>query len=543
MNLFRFGLWAPLLISGLVVGCGSDHSASSGSASEPFVSVTGQVSLDTPRPRDPGGFAAARFLEQASWGPNERAVEEVRRLGFSAWIDQQTAMAPSLMNPPSFVINYNNIDRAADIRAMNWVQSRFMDISLSGNDQLRQRVSWALFNFIPNNGGGHYAKSVYFNLLQRHAFSPYADLLKAVTLDSGMGEFLNNNQNIVGRPNENYARELMQLFSVGLVLLNPDGTLMRNARGQSIETYTQRDVVDATKALSGWKHVYMPNLPNSNGGNYGVPMRPHDDGRAHDYSEKRVLGKAITAGQSPEKDLETLLGILVGHPNAGPFVSQRLIQHLVTSEPSPQYVARVSKVFRETSGNLGQVVKAILLDPEARAGDDPAGGSSAGRIKEPMFVTLGTLRAMSCSAAISHYRPGSHPIGLGQDRLTPPSVFGYVSPFHRAPESLTLAPEQRLLTWNSFEDRSYFSRPFTRNLVNFRAAGCEVDAMLAAAQQSYEHFMVDASKRFFRGAMPPALMHQGLALMRDANSNNSIADRVERVLAFLMLSPSYGVVK
>jgi uncharacterized protein (DUF1800 family) len=338
----------------------------------------------------------------------------------------------------------------------------------------------------------------------------------------------------------------MQHFSVGLVMLNPDGTVLRNNRGQPVETYTQRDVVEATKALSGWKPDWIPNLPSSNHGNYGVPMRPADNGRAHDYSEKRVLGRVIPSGQSPEKDLDTLLGILVGHQNAGPFISTRLIQHLVTSDPSPQYVARVSRVFRETGGNLGQVVKAILLDPEARAGDNPGAGSTAGKIKEPLLVSLGVLRAMNCSAAINQFNQNTQtvdPIWLGQNRFWPPSVFGFVSPFHRAPESLTLAPEQKLLTRSSFDYRSNLSQPFTQNVVSFRAAGCEVDAILQAYERSNEHFIADASERFFRGAMPPALMHRGLSLIQDAHSNSSNAEKVERVLSFFILSPSYGVVK
>lgn len=542
MRLARYVLLG-LFGVGLLSGCGSEaprQSASSTTIS--FVPVEGQVTVEASRPTDPGVFAAARLLEQSTWGPTPRSIEEVRRLGVAAWIDQQLLMPPSLMSPPNFVINYNNGDRAAEDLAWGWINTRYHDFALAGQDQLRQRVAWALFNYIPVNAAGPYSGSVYFNLLQQNAFGSYKALLRAVSVDPTMGWFLNNDQNTAAKPNENYARELMQLFSVGLVQLNPDGSPKRDASGNAIETYSQADVVAATKALSGWERVWVANLPSSNWGNFGVPMRPREWRDAHDFSAKSVLGQRIPANQSPEQDLNSLLDILVNHPNTGPFVSLRLIQHLVTSDPSPQYVSRVASVFRSSGGNLGQVVKAILLDPEARVGDVPSQPASvAGKIKEPILHGFNVLRAMGCTSAVRDRWNPNNPLWLGQDRFGPPSVFGYVSPFHRAPESLTLAPEQRLIAYNELTRRLNRLNEEDRN--RFTQAGCELDAFVRASDISDAALVALINERFFKGAIPPPLQHGSFNLLQTQLLGRPALERVSSLLAVLVTTPTYGVVK
>jgi uncharacterized protein (DUF1800 family) len=209
----------------------------------------------------------------------------------------------------------------------------------------------------------------YLNLLQTHAFGQYGDLLKNLTLSPAMGNYLDNNQNTKWQLNENYGRELMQLFSVGLVQLNMDGTFKRDASGKVLETYSQKDVIEITRALTGWNFVPNPTdlIGNRNFANYGKPMIEFSN--RHDTDSKTFLGKTIPAGQSAAKDLDSLVEILVTHPNTAPFVSLRLIQGMTTSDPSPAYIQRVATVFKDTKGNLAKVVTAILTDPEARAGD------------------------------------------------------------------------------------------------------------------------------------------------------------------------------
>ena len=368
-----------------------------------FLPSTGQVNVTTPALGDLTAFAAARFLEQASWGPTPQSVQEVQRLGMAGWIDQQLKTAPSIAVAPSYVIDYDDDNRAAKDKAWAYFPRTFYNFALGGDDQLRQRVSWSLYNFIVvGNTGFAYGKVEYFNTLQRGALGSFSTLIRDVTLNPLMGAFLNNDQNRANQPNENYARELMQLFTVGLVKLNPDGTVQRDNNGKPLETYTQQDVIQATKALSGWAYDYNPFLPRTNGSNYGKPMVAANWNNAHDFSSKTLLGSSIPGGQSTAQDLDSLIAILVNHPNAAPFVSRRLIQNLVSSDPSPAYLERISKVFVASKGDLAQVVKAILLDPEARAGDDPAQQiARTGKIKEPILMHTNYLRALGCKYAVN----------------------------------------------------------------------------------------------------------------------------------------------
>jgi len=224
-----------------------------------FLPSTGQVSVATPVPTDVTAYAAARLLEQASWGPTPQSVQEVQRLGMAGWIDQQIKTSPSIAVAPSYVIDYDDDNKAAKDKAWAYFPRTFYNFALGGDDQLRQRVSWSLYNFIVvGNTGFAYGKVEYFNTLQRGALGSFSGLIRDVSLNPLMGAFLNNDQNRANQPNENYARELMQLFTVGLVKLNADGSVQRDSTGKPLETYTQQDVIQATKALSGWAYDYDP---------------------------------------------------------------------------------------------------------------------------------------------------------------------------------------------------------------------------------------------------------------------------------------------
>ena len=529
------------LLVALLAACGDSNKQAMAPS---FVASEGQVLVTDSKPKNANFYAASRLLEQASWGPNTASVAEVQRLGAAAWIDRQLALPASILRAPNYVIDYSEDNQAARDLAYGWIQLRFMDLALGGEDQLRQRMALALYNFIVANGNP-YGRVEYMNTIQRNALGSFSDLIKAVSLSPIMGTFLNNDQNVANSPNENYARELMQLFTVGLVLLNQDGTIQRDASGKPLETYNQQDVIEATKALSGWETAREQNLPQQNWGNFGVPMRPKSWNGAHSFEQKKVLGKIIPAGQSIEKDLDSLIAILVSHPNTAPFISRRLIQSLVTSNPSPEYMTRVSKVFVSSGGNLGQVAKAILLDPEARAGDSPTNQKpTVGKIKEPLLHHINLLRGMNCTAAVLDRNNRNSPFLNGEQRIfDSPSVFGYFPPDHKAPESLTPAPEQKLLNNRAFRDRAGGLNWSLDQTSNFTNAGCDIDLFVKASERSGEELVQLISVRYFKGAMPATLREGALNLLGSALLNEPHLRKVAMLLETLTTTPTFGVIK
>jgi uncharacterized protein (DUF1800 family) len=444
------------------------------------------------------------------------------------------------------VIDYDNNNRAAQELAYRWVEQRFYDLPVSSADQLRLRTTWALYNFIVFGRTGFSLDKVeYFNALQSNSLGNFKDLMRVVTLHAAMGNFLNNNQNVANSPNENYARELMQLFTVGLVKLGSDGSILRDANGKPLETYTQADVINATKALSGWENSWVQGLPKTNESNLKVPMRPRSWKEAHDKTQKIVLGVTIPAGQTIEQDLDSLLTILVNHPNTAPFVSRRLIQSLVSSDPSPEYMTRVSLVFKESSGNLAKVVKAILLDPEARAGDDPTKQiARVGKIKEPYLHFSNTMRALGCTSTVmSKNGNGVLNAGSSQDPYAAPNVFGYFAPNHKAPESLTPAPEQKLLRADEIRRKAGALSWEMQAISNFTNAGCEIDLFVKAVEKSDEALIALISERFFKGAMPATLRLGAKNLLSKELASQDSVQKVAKLLEILISTPTYGVIK
>lgn len=536
--------WRLFFFSGcaaLLAACSGDPGGGG------FLNSNGQVSVVTPSPSNVSAYAAARFLEQASWGPTPQSVQEVQRLGMAGWIDQQFKTPASIAVAPNYVIDYDNDNRVASDKAWSYFPRTFYDFALGGADQLRQRVSWALYNFIVvGSTGTAYGKVEYFNTLQRGSLGTFPDLIRSVTLNPLMGEFLNNNQNRANRPNENYARELMQLFTVGLVKLNADGSVQRDSAGKALETYTQQDVIQATKALSGWESDYNPFLPKTNGSNYGKSMVMTSWNGAHDITDKTVLGSSISGGQTASQDLDALIRILTTHPNAAPFVSRRLIQNMVSSDPSPAYLSRVSAVFKSSGGDLPQLVKAILLDPEARAGDNPALQIARnGKIKEPILVHTNLLRALGCTSAVQ-MRNGDNSVVYqvwNQNPYNAPNVFGYFSPNHLAPESLVPAPEQKLITSDEVRRRASDLTYRMSQTTDFTNSGCEVDLFVKAAATSEDALIALISERFFKGAMPTPLRQGAKNLLTQDLANQTPLRKFTDLMQILISTPTYGVVK
>lgn len=531
---------------------------------------TGQVAPASAAPKVTH-FAASRFAEQATFGPTPALVAELRAKGFEKWIDEQFALpfVPIDVAPAEAA---NEIPRlvAPPASAAFYPYNEMARLSLSAPDQLRVRTLWSLSQFIVVSGTFDAPASVthWINVLYRHAFGRYGELLRDVSVSPMMGAFLDNRSNRPKSdecphcaPNENYARELMQLFSIGVLKLNPDGTPVRDGRGRFIETYSQTDVEELARALTGWTWNPIPaTRPERNYANWGKPMTPSGWAPERDNGRKEVMGRVFPAGQSQDKDLDDIVAMLMAHPNIAPFVALRFIQHLVKSDPSPAFVDRVAGKFRDNgagvAGDLKAVVKAVLLDPEARRGDDPADARPQdGKFREPWLHRMAMFRGMGCQKnfVLDTKSYNGYYWGVGtQTPFKPESVFGFYAPTDRAPLSNLLAPEQRLSDARELTTR--LSDPIAmlrwdpiarrHDPQAMRDAGCDVDGVVAAYARSPKDFLDLLSARYFRGSLPPTLRSNLDQMIRQPtwNVDDTFLGPM-RMLGVALATPNYGVIK
>jgi uncharacterized protein (DUF1800 family) len=360
-----------------------------------FATAAVTIQSATPPAPNPGLLSAARLLDQAAFGPTPQSLDEVQSRGAAAWIEDQ-------FNAPESALSLTG-----DLRA------QMLSRLAQAPDQLRQRMVWALSQIIvvsmdKNNYANEYIP--YLQILSRNAFGNYRTLLKEIALSPQMGKYLdlaNSNKpgSSGGGANENFPRELMQVFTIGLVELNTDGS----PKPGPIPTYTQETVRQFALALTGWTYPTAPGAtPRSN--NWEEFSKPAMEPRPadHDTSAKFLLNNVVLpAGQTPEQDMDGVIDCLFNHPNAGPFLATRLIRFLVTSNPSPAYTARVAQVFNSNSngirGDLKSVVRAILMDPEAR--NDQA-TPTQGRLKDPVGMYVSFVRALNAGSRRPTRSPG-----------------------------------------------------------------------------------------------------------------------------------------
>ncbi len=492
--------------------------------------ATGQAVVAlAPAPFPQVWLAGARFLDQSSFGPNPASLARVQQLGIQAYLDEQFSLPENPIPVPSD-------NSMGPLR--NWMLYHYS----SAPDQLRQRVAYALSQIIVTSGNKLvYADEVlpWLRLLDQHAFGNYRTLLREVAVSPSMGKYLDLANSLkpglAGGANENFAREVMQLFTIGIWRLNPDGTQQLDAGGNPIPTYDQTTVQQAALALTGWTYATAPGAtPRAvNWEYFGAPMEPRPAN--HDASAKSVLGQSIPAGQTVDQDLDSLLDILVRHPNAAPFVSVRLIRALVTSNPTPGYVRRVATVFSDNGngvrGDLHAVVQAILLDPEAR---DDAPPPDFGRVKEPILQTCGLLRALN-----GQFTAGQQVTYLydymAQSILTPPSVFGWYSPLYHVPRSPLFGPEFQIYSPTEaalrgnflFSAINYPASDMVVDLSPFQPYGNDMPGLVEAANQVLLH-----------GRMPAAMK---TALIAAATPGYDARTRIETVLYLTGLSGQYAV--
>lgn len=426
----------------LLTACGGGSSDSNQGDARPPIRRTSIVT----------DVGAIRFLEQATFGVTEQSISQVKKLGFEAYLDEQ------------FRLSESRYDRPDGDRTFRKLQQRFFNNAINGNDQLRQRMAFALSHIFVVSADGLPIDAIYayHNFLLKNAFANYYDLMKGASLHPTMGKFLDMANNAAGNPNENYARELMQLFSIGLFLLNEDGSLALDSSGRPIPTYSQDDVENLARALTGWTYATQPGKVRKsyNSPYYLASMQVSES--LHDYTSKTILnGVYLSAGQTAEQDLTDSLTAIFMHQNVAPFVSMRLIQHFVTSNPSPAYIERVSRVFNNNGagvkGDLISVLKAILLDDEARRVDysllvEPADG----KLKEPLLFITSLIRSLKVKS--NGYELSTRAERMGQRLFLPPSVFGDFPPDYKLSETELYGPEFKLQTSPGIVGRINFVR-------------------------------------------------------------------------------------
>ena len=483
-------LLASTLLS-LLAACGGGGGGDSQtpSAQQPVVTVPPPATGTPTVPADPGTVTppvvvtptapapvaarvftrkeASRFLARATFGPNMAAIDALAASDSDAWFAEQFA------KPQTLHLAYMDKLLAAQVASggprvgFTAFYETFWQQAIRGDDQLRQRVAFALSQIFVISMQNETVRplvrgtSSYYDMLGQHAFGNFRNLLDGVARHPMMGIYLSHlrNQKESGTraPDENFAREVMQLFTIGLVQLNPDGSVKMSG-GKPIDTYTREDVAGLAKVFTG---LSWAGPDQANGRFNGSVADPERDAKPmqmyaafHSTSEKRFLGQSISGATSGDDDIKLALDTLFNHPNAAPFFSRQLIQRLVTSNPSAAYIGRVSAVFANNGkgvrGDMQAIVRAVLLDPDAVA---MAGSTMrTGKLREPLLRLANWMRAFDARPANGIYNiyylddPLS---GLGQSPLNAPSVFNFYRPSYVPPNSAIasaglVAPEMQI---------------------------------------------------------------------------------------------------
>jgi len=485
--------------------------------------------------------AARRFLEQAAFGPTPSDAANVQALGFAGWLSQQFAMGQ--------ISNYN----AEAGSSQGGLASQFLANAVTNPDQLRQKVPFALSQiFVVSITTDIWNGTMipYEQLLMADAFTNYRQILGDVTLSPAMGQYLDMANNAMGNAatgtiaNQNYAREVMQLFTIGTTMLNQDGSTQFDTNNLPLPTYLQPVIADTSRVFTGW--TYEPASGPLEWDDYinpAGPMMPW--AQEHDAGSKQLVnGYAEPAGFSPQQDLANALDNIFNHPNVGPFVGKILIQHLVKSNPSPGYIQRVAEAFANNGsgvrGDMQAVITAILLDPEARANDN--GGNDQptdGHLQEPALFIAGMFRAFGGTMSNQNYSSWDL-VNMSQDIYNPPSVFNYYAPSFVPPGSTLLGPEFQIYTpdaalWRANMAAGLFFS-YSNPVLNY-GPGTNIDLTPYVALAANPATLVAALDLTLTHGTMPAAMKQAIvtAVANDTNGNLS---RVETG-AWLILTSSY----
>lgn len=515
---------------------------------------------------------ASRFLSQSTFGPSQSEIDALTQMGVSAWVQAELA------KPQESILQDILVKEAAgeDI-GPNALGDVFWTRAITSDDQLRQRVGFALSQiFVASYSDGGLAErpvamANYMDIMSAGAFSNFRQVLENVTYSPAMAIYLTYLQNQkaddagIVVPDENYAREVMQLFTIGLLELGPDGTVRTDGGGAAIETYDNVDVTELAKVFTGLSWAARDRFrgrPSNIESEY-LPLVMFEE--EHSTEAKSFLGTTIPAGTGGDESIAMALDALYNHDNTPPFISEQLIQRLVTSNPSRAYVGRVADVFRSgsfvlpdgstvgdgTRGDLRAVAAAILLDPDARDTAmiaDPA----FGKIREPVLRFTHWARAFGVTETdtddVSIIRNTSPPSRLGQQAYRSPSVFnfyrpGFVSPGSESAAAGLVAPELQITTASSVTGYANFMEQFIFEDVSDDQFLPDYTTELALSNDAAA--LVDHLDTILTyGSLRPETRTRIIQAIEAVQGNNTFPrdeTRVKTAILFFMTSPDYTV--
>lgn len=545
------GTFAALaVVAPTLVACGGSPSPTSSVTASVSPTVTAPVFRTTE-------LGAARFLGQATMGASSDAISRVRSLGFDGWLTDQLAMPRSQTLWDWLVAGgYNipgNVNNQAGFDPAIWSQL------ITAPDQLRQRVGMALLDFLvvgisglPGNFA-QFAMAAYIDVLMDNGFGNFRTLLDQITTNAAMGAFLTfvNNRKTDARtgaqPDENYARELMQLFTIGLSELNMDGSL-RLSGGAPIETYTPDDVSGLARVWTGWT---LDSVDATTPDRYRRPMT--NLATSHESGAKTFLGKTIPAGTSGADSKTIALDVIFAHANTAPFVAKQLVQRLVTSNPSPAYVGRVAAAFVNNGsgvrGDMKAVIRAILLDNEARDDTGAAALTTFGKVRDPVLRLTGWARAFGAASPTNIWAIGdtSSVTRLAQSPGRSTSVFGFFRPGYTPPntpiaDAGLVAPELQMANETTVIGYvNYMQTLIASGVGDVRGNYAELIAVAANSQILIDRINVTLAA----GQLSAATITQIRAAVESfgAITAADLSNRVLTALLLTMAAPDYLVQK
>lgn len=546
-----------------------------------------------------------RFLEQSSWGQrgDDADFTHLKAIGIPAYITEQFNMSPQFVDSttdPKFVLSSDypfqpsypqfplpaalcDTTCSRDFYTMYQVQKQFMMNALTQPDQLRQRVGFAFHKFIvvggqQLNNNQPYWYAPYLQTIDRNSFGNFRTMLFDLTLNPGMGEYLNMRGNSVvsqtnPTPNENYAREIMQLFSIGVDVLNQDGTPMLDAQGNRVASYDQTTITNLARVFTGWDldvNKVSPLDGSLTSLNYQDPMVPNSNRARYDIGQKTLLvdirspnpvvvpacsnctNNTANTQAYAVSTLPLAIDNLFYHPNTGPYVCTQMIHQLVTSNPSPAYVGRCSAAFANNGGgvrgDMKAVITSILLDPEARG--DIKTDPNYGHLREPVLLMTHLLRAFNATDAsktdgvLVSNTPQNFSNALGQNVFNPPTVFSYFPADFNLPGTNLFGPEFGILdTSSTYARANFINTLFLANSGNGipvsspnRPQGTQISFASFQALSTTPQQLVDAlNARLMHGTMSTQMNASIVATVTAITNSNATTQALQRTQTAIYL--------
>lgn len=527
-------------------------------------------------------YNMGRLMRQATLGVNFNDMKEFVKMTPEKWIDEQMKKTPPNMlekttqmrkESRDYVISlgYDFKDDTVITRS-EYFNLAWWRHNLENQDYLKQKLAYAysqifVISSVVDVGEFAYGMASFYDILLKHTVGNFKDLLLEVSLHPSMGFYLshfNNSKSIPERnihPDENYAREIMQLFTIGLYKLDIDGSLKRDSLGNPIPTYTQKDIKELAKVFTGLSAGKAGNFERGNvrfgmnvyGTDFSVPMAMYDDW--HEFGGKSFLGLYIPSGQKGMKDIEMAVEHIFRHPNVGPFIGKQLIQKLVTSNPSPAYIKKVAETFNDNGkgvrGDMAAVFKAILLHPEARSCESLQ-SPTQGKLQEPMVRLMERTRNYKLIPDANNKiftDGGDSRWRFDQNILTAPNVFNFYLPTYSPLGALRnnnlLGPEFQM--HNSTSSVRWANSAMSPDwLMNYywrmqREGFYELELSdLYAYANDPEALLNQLDKRFTRGQLTSRTRR---LIKYNIDRNLSTKNRINSAIGILLLSPEYNILK